>query len=308
MRRKSCSFPSRRFLATHYPSSNDVLVCLFVIFNIKNSVTFDVPADTSATIRTTINDLTEDGAVFKGYVDEALGVLDDGVAAIRIRQGALSGTVQVGAIATVRADYLPALVLDYRRKRGNLIELRIEQGSTQELVEALLAGKIDLALAAKPDDPRISFTRLFDHSVGVIVSQDHPLAQCKNISLTELAQHQVYTYRADLPMGIRLDAFLRANGVEPTAMNLNRDSDDEVMLGGIVSREPVVGLCLLTSSMLTYRNLKIVPLREPAARDIYSIGILRVAGSRLGPVAKDFLAHIDRDPCSICGIGGDLDD
>lgn len=33
-----------------------------VIFNIKNSVTFDVPADTSATIRTTINDLTEDGA------------------------------------------------------------------------------------------------------------------------------------------------------------------------------------------------------------------------------------------------------
>ena len=229
--------------------------------------------------------LTEDGAVFKGYVDEALGVLDDGVAAIRIRQGALSGTVQVGAIATVRADYLPALVLDYRRKRGNLIELRIEQGSTQELVEALLAGKIDLALAAKPDDPRISFTRLFDHSVGVIVSQDHPLAQ-----------HQVDTYRADLPMGIRLDAFLRANGVEPTAMNLNRDSDDEVMLGGIVSREPVVGLCLLTSSLLTYRNLKIVPLREPAARDIYSIGILRVAGSRLGPVAKDFLAHIERFP------------
>lgn len=33
-----------------------------VIFNIKNSMTVDVPADISATIRTTIHDLTEDGA------------------------------------------------------------------------------------------------------------------------------------------------------------------------------------------------------------------------------------------------------
>ena len=240
--------------------------------------------------------LTEDGAVFKAYVDEALGVLDDGVAALHIRQGKLSGTVQVGAIATVRADYLPALVLDYRRKRGNLIELRIEQGSTKELVEELVAGKIDLAIAANPDDSRITFTRLFDHSVGVIVRQDHPLAQRKSIALSELAQYQVYTYRADLPIGTRLDTFLRANGIEPTAMKLNRDSDDEVMLGGIVSREPVVGLCLLTSSLLTYRNLKIVPLKEPAARDIYSIGILRATGARLSPVAKDFLAHIERFP------------
>ena len=240
--------------------------------------------------------LTDDGALFKSYVAEALSVLDDGMAALRIRQGRLSGTVQVGAIATVRADYLPALVLDYRRKRGNLIELRIEQGSTKELVEDIIAGKLDLAIASKVEDARISFTHLFDQSMGVIVQQDHPLARYKTISLGDLAKYEVYTYRADLPVGVKLDAFLRANDLEPTAMRLNRDSDDEVMLGGIVSREPVVGLCLLTSSLLPYRNLKVIPLREPAARDIYSVGVIQRADARLSPVAEDFLTHVKQFP------------
>ncbi|MDO4400453.1 MAG: LysR family transcriptional regulator [Coriobacteriia bacterium] len=242
--------------------------------------------------------LTEDGATFKEYVDGALSILDDGVAALKIRQGRLSGTVQVGAIATVRADYLPALVLEYRRKRGNLIELRIEQGSTNELVEGLLEGKLDIALASTVNDPRISFTRLFDQSMGVIVQEGHPLASKEFVSLAELAEYEVYTYRADLPVGVRLDAFLRANGLEPNAMRLNRDSDDEVMLGGIVSREPVVGLCLLTSSLLPYRNLKVIPLLEPAARDLYAVGVLHLADAHLSPVVKDFLSHVESFPVS----------
>ena len=242
--------------------------------------------------------LTEDGATFKEYVDGALSILDDGVAALKIRQGRLSGTVQVGAIATVRADYLPALVLEYRRKRGNLIELRIEQGSTNELVDGLLEGKLDIALASTVNDPRISFTRLFDQSMGVIVQEGHPLASKTSVSLAELAEYEVYTYRADLPVGVRLDAFLRANGLEPNAMRLNRDSDDEVMLGGIVSREPVVGLCLLTSSLLPYRNLKVIPLLEPAARDLYAVGVLHLADAHLSPVVKDFLSHVESFPVS----------
>ena len=238
--------------------------------------------------------LTEDGEIFREYVDEALGVLDDGVAALKIRQGRLSGTLNVGAIATVRADYLPALVLDYRRKRGNLVELRIEQGSTQELVDGLLEGKLDLAIASRINDARFIYTQLFGQSLGVIVRDDHPLAGRASITLSELAKYEVYTYRADIPIGVKLDAFARANGLNMSHMHLNRDSDDEVMLGGIVSREPVVGLCLLTSSLLPYHNLKVIPLAEPAARDIYSIGVLRLADARLSPVAKDFLAHVEK--------------
>ena len=166
------------------------------------------------------------------------------------------------------------------------------------MVDGLLEGKLDIALASTVNDPRISFTRLFDQSMGVIVQEGHPLASKTSVSLAELAEYEVYTYRADLPVGVRLDAFLRANGLEPNAMRLNRDSDDEVMLGGIVSREPVVGLCLLTSSLLPYRNLKVIPLLEPAARDLYAVGVLHLADAHLSPVVKDFLSHVESFPVS----------
>lgn len=234
--------------------------------------------------------LTEDGAVFKEYVDEALGVLDDGIAALKIRQGRLSGVVNVGAVATVRADYLPALVLDYRRKRGNLIELHIEQGSTQELAERLVDGKLDLAIASHVDDDRLSFTKILEQTMCVIVREDHPLADRDSISIGELWGYDLYTYSAELPIGRQFDTMMRQSGIDPAKMHLNRDSDDEMMIGGIVTREPVVGLCLLTSSLLLYPNLKVIALRDPTIT--YSVGILRRGDVRPSPVVKDFLAHI----------------
>lgn len=238
--------------------------------------------------------LTEDGAVFKEYVDEALGVLDDGIAALKIRQGRLSGTVKLGVVATMRADYLPALVLDYRRKRGDLIELRIEQGSTQELAPMVVDGRIDLAISSNVNDPRLEFTQIIAQSYCVLVRKDHQLAQLPSISIHELEKYQVFTYRADVPVGMRVDEVLREHGMDPAQLNLNRDSDDEVMLGGIVTREPVVGLGLRTNSLLQYRDLAVVPLQEEDA--VYSVGVLRLKDAHLNPAAKDFLAHIQQFP------------
>ncbi len=235
--------------------------------------------------------LTEDGEVFKGYVDEALGVLGDGVAALKIRQGRLSGTVKIGAVATVRADYLPALVLDYRRKRGNLIELRIEQGSTPELAPMVVEGKLDMAIAARSNDPQLSYTELLVQDFCVITGKNHPLSQRKSVSLSELAEYELYTYRADYPVGVRIDSLLREHGIDPSSMRMNRDSDDEVMLGGIVSREPVVGLSLLTNSLLQYADLVAIPISEPGA--VYSVGVLKRKDARLSPAAKDFLTHVE---------------
>lgn len=240
--------------------------------------------------------LTEDGVLFKAYVDQSLGVLEDGVAALKLRQGRLSGNVQIGAIATVRADYLPSLLKSYRMVRGEFVKLLIEQGSTQELVEDLIEGKLDMAFASKVDDPRLKFTKLFTQSLGVIVHRNHPLANSASIGLRDLKGKKVFTYRSDIPIGARLDDFLRDNGIDLTEMWLNRDSDDEVMLGGLVSQEAGIGLVLLTSGLLPHRDLKVIPLQEKAARDIYTIGILRLADARLNPAARDFLAYAERFP------------
>ena len=65
------------------------------------------------------------------------------------------------------------------------------------------------------------------------------------------------------------------------------------MLGSIAANEPVAALVLLTSGLAPYRNLKIIELDEPGAKDFYHIGILKLANSRLSPVAQDLVDFLE---------------
>ena len=90
--------------------------------------------------------LTDDGALFAQYVERSLDALEDGIGELEKRKGRLSGTVRLGAIHSVRSAFLPEAVLAYRRTHGNLVELKIDQGSTKELLDYLHTGENDLAI------------------------------------------------------------------------------------------------------------------------------------------------------------------
>lgn len=234
--------------------------------------------------------LTESGQLFKEYVDQALGTLDEGIAMLKKRQGRLAGTVSFGAIATVHADFLPAAVLGYRRKRGSLIDLRITQAQTMDLMEGVRNGDLEFALASEGHNAEdFTFTPLFNQQLVVAVTEKHPLANRSSVTMEDLREHDVYTYRAGTTIGNAIDLFLSNLGYGPRDLHLNCDSDDEIMLGSIAANEPVAALVLLTSSLALYRNLKIIPLDEPGAKDFYHIGILQLADARLSPVAQDLV-------------------
>lgn len=234
--------------------------------------------------------LTDAGQQFKEYVDSALGTLDEGIAALKKRQGRLSGTVCFGAVATVHADFLPAAVLAYRRKRGSLIDLRITQAQTKDLMEGVRNGDLEFALASEGHhEEGFTFTPLFSQQLVVAVTQGHPLANRKSVTMADLRGLDIYTYREGTTIGNAIDHFLSDLGYGPHDLHLNRDSDDEVMLGSIAANEPVAALALRTSGLAPYRNLKTIPLDEPGADDFYHIGILQLTNARLSPVAQDLV-------------------
>ena len=234
--------------------------------------------------------LTSDGALFAQYVEKSLDALEDGIGELEKRKGRLSGIVSLGAIQSVRSAFLPEAVLAYRRTHGNLVELKIDQGSTKELLYNLRTGENDLAITSEVKADGFEFTPLFRQRLVAIVHEGHPLASRTSISVTELADMPVYTYREGIIVGA--EEFLKAHGLNPDAMDLNRDSDDEVILGGIVSRAPVVGLALDSSGLYPYRHLKLIPLEEPEAQQIHPIGVLRLAGKRFNPATRDFLEFL----------------
>ncbi len=193
--------------------------------------------------------LTDEGKLFSNYVDDSLRMLEKGIIELEKRRGRLSGIARLGAIQSVRTAFLPEAMLSYRRTRGTLVELAINQGSTNELIFNLRQGIDEFAVTSEFKGNGFEFTPLFKQRLVVIVHKGHPLASHKSVSIHELKDALLYTYREGIIVGSEVNSFLIKHGLNPSEMNLNRDSDDEMILGGLVSRAPVVGLGVDSSGL-----------------------------------------------------------
>lgn len=216
-------------------------------------------------------------------------MLEKGMSEVEKRNGRLSGLVRLGAIQSVRTAFLPEAVLAYRRSRGTLVELRINQGSTNELIYNLKQEVDEFAVTSEFKGDGFEFNALFKQRLVVIVHKGHPFASRSSLSINELKNLPLYTYREGIIVGAEINAFLSNHGLDPNEMNLNRDSDDEMILGGLVSRAPVVGLGIDSSGLAPYRDLVTIPLKEEDAQQLHPIGILKIAGKQISPVAQDFM-------------------
>ncbi|MEF2845411.1 MAG: LysR family transcriptional regulator, partial [Eggerthellaceae bacterium] len=84
--------------------------------------------------------LTEDGSLFQKYIEEGLSLIEQGTKEVQSRHGMLSGTIKIGAIATVRSGYLPAAMKAYRDEFGSFVEFLVAQGETAPLNQRLEQG------------------------------------------------------------------------------------------------------------------------------------------------------------------------
>ncbi|MFI1655743.1 LysR family transcriptional regulator [Streptomyces sp. NPDC020472] len=103
--------------------------------------------------------------------------------------GSLSGPVAVGCFVTLAPYYLPALFSECTRRHPG-IELDVMEGESDQLVQALAAGRVDFALtydlglSAEPDLRAETVARA---PAYVIVPADHPLAGRDAVDLAELS-------------------------------------------------------------------------------------------------------------------------
>ncbi len=101
----------------------------------------------------------------------------------------LSGPVTVGCFVTLAPYYLPPLFSECTRRHPG-IEIDVVEAETDQLVQALTAGRIDFALtydlglSAEPD---LHCETIAHAPAYVIVPADHPLADRDGVELAELS-------------------------------------------------------------------------------------------------------------------------
>jgi DNA-binding transcriptional LysR family regulator len=99
----------------------------------------------------------------------------------------ITGEITVGCFGTLATRYMPALLSEFSRRAPG-ITVRLEEGNQQEIVDGLLSGRMEIAIAyayALPSE--ITGEALVELPPYLLVAADHPLASKRKISLKEIA-------------------------------------------------------------------------------------------------------------------------
>lgn len=212
--------------------------------------------------------LTKFGKEFNEYLSEGLDVIDKGIQVAQEHANSLSGTIDIGTIFTSQADYLPALLREYRCRYGTHVDVRLYQGLTQGLIEGLTDGTYDIVIAAYVENrPDLEFIPVLSQNLVAIVHEESPLTKKQSISLKDLKNTEIVTYRPETPVGAEVKDLLSSYGLEACQW-----CDDEITLGSVVDVEPeLVGISLDTLGLAPFPQLHTLQIAEvePGFHPVY---------------------------------------
>src|ERR671923_1249786 len=139
--------------------------------------------------------LTEAGRVLASSASQALATLAAGEEELQALAGLAGGTIHIGASTTPGVYLLPDTLGCFRRDHPNVV-VEVEIASTGEIIERLLAGRVQLALVGETADDRVELDPfLTDEIVGVAKPGLLPLRSGK-LNPQALADHTVLVREA----------------------------------------------------------------------------------------------------------------
>jgi DNA-binding transcriptional LysR family regulator len=166
--------------------------------------------------------LTDDGALLAKEARALLAQADALAAKFRTHGRTQAATVRVGAIDSAAAGLLPMLLHDFRGRRPD-VTVQLTEDKTIRLLPRLLSGRLDLAFVRPPESPdqRLQFMFLFHETAVVAVSDQHPLASKKRVTIADLADQPLIVpgrrsrpHSHDLTMTLFTEAGLQARIVQ----------------------------------------------------------------------------------------------
>lgn len=113
--------------------------------------------------------LTPAGEVLLPFADRIKALVEEAVQAVTATSGQQGGELILGASQTIAHYVLPALIAEFRKSHPS-VHVRAISGNTNEMLEALVAGKVQLALVEGPERRKDLHIEPFlqDHMVLVV--------------------------------------------------------------------------------------------------------------------------------------------
>ena len=202
--------------------------------------------------------------------------------------GAERGRLRIGsASAMVLTEQLPTILKELR-KQHPAAEIAVTSGTSEVLVDQILAGEVDIAFVSLPVDERgIKTERLSDDQLVAIASPRHKLAKQRTISAYTLAGERLILGERGGNTRRLIDQFFAQAGVTlRVAMELSRQQAIKRM----VEEDMGVGIVPLQSVRDEVEKGRLIRWWIEGAQINWELGIAQLSNGYDSPIMQKFVA------------------
>src|SRR5882724_3563965 len=242
--------------------------------------------------------LTEAGEHLLQRARQILREHDAAVDEIAALAGAERGRLRIGsASAMILTDPLPKILKELRRQHP-AAEVAVISGTSETLVDQIVAGELDTAFVSLPVDVRgIQTERLSEDQLVAIASPRHKFARQRTISAYTLAGEKLILGERGGNTRRLIDQFFAQAGVTlKVAMELSR----QAAIRRMVEEDMGVGIVPLQSVREEVEKGKLVRWWIEGAEINWELGLAQINGGYESPILQKFIAitrkHFAQDP------------
>lgn len=232
--------------------------------------------------------LTEAGEQLLRRARHILREHDAAIDEIAELAGAERGRLRIGsASAMVLTEQLPAILKELR-KQHPAADISVTSGTSEVLVDQILAGEVDIAFVSLPVDVRgIKTERLSEDQLVAIASPRHKFAKQRTISAFTLAGERLILGERGGNTRRLIDQFFAQAGVTlRVAMELSRQQAIKRM----VEEDMGVGIVPLQSVKEEVEKGKLVRWWIEGAEINWELGIAQLSNGYDSPIMQKFVS------------------
>lgn len=139
--------------------------------------------------------LTRYGEVFLKRIERALKEVDEGLLELGDLANPQGGVIELGFLRTLGAEFVPQLVRRFGEQYPG-VRFHLTPNYGAALAEQLQQGDLDLIFCAEPpEDSTLSWRRVKDQDLILIVSRSHPLAERRQVALHDVRNEKFVAFK-----------------------------------------------------------------------------------------------------------------
>lgn len=189
--------------------------------------------------------ITAEGDRLLAYADRLLQLADEAQAAMRPDQQP-SGQLRIGAMETTAAARLPKVLAAFNRHHPQ-VDLVLETGPTDHLLDGVLRHRLDVALVAAPvPHAELEQQPVFAEELVLITGPSHPDVQAPQ----DVARRNLLVFRSGCTYRRRLEAWFAEADVAPG--RISEFGTFEAIIGCVAAG---MGVALMPVEIINQRKL-----------------------------------------------------